>query len=162
GLASIGDIAIDSAGAIYVSDVNRSMIDEFAPGTSGNVAPSAILSDADQPFGLAIAFDGSLYVGNSLSSNLWHFARGARTGDAPVDSIAGSLTEDPIPNRVAIDWEGRIYVPGIGRIQAYARGAMGNVAPVRRVGGQTNEIGGVGGIAFDNTGALYVADYGSS
>jgi DNA-binding beta-propeller fold protein YncE len=44
-------IALDSKGRIYVAQSN---LDVFAPGASGNVAPTVIVSNAVRPAGLAV------------------------------------------------------------------------------------------------------------
>jgi DNA-binding beta-propeller fold protein YncE len=100
--------------------------------------PATGLND---PTGLAVSRDGSLFVANAGSKNVLVFARGSSGDTAPVARIDGPATQLIEPQALAIDASGRLYVFDGPRttsalgckhyVRVYAANARGNVAPLQ-------------------------------
>ena len=124
------EIAVDAAGKIYVTNdgsigPGADSITVYAPGSSGNVAPIAVIAGPSTqlklPQGIAIGSDGKIYVAND--GNLEDLAPDAsRYDDRPRADPADSIT-------------------------VYAPGSNGNVAPIARINGPLTGLGHPRGIA---------------
>jgi hypothetical protein len=141
------DMAFDSAGNLYVSDVTYTMVRRIAPdGTISNVAGHCNLATwyPDRPDGVPLVLCGF--------------------GGTPVDGV-GSAANFVYPGQIGIDSKGNLVladglflrrvVPGTGQVSTVAGyGLTGNVdgAPT------TARFGSLNGIAVDENDNIYVAD----
>jgi len=105
---------------------------------------------------------GKLYVADALNNKIWIFATGAtRDTDAvPTATIEGSHTGLNVPEGLALDPAGRLYVSNFNgnSITVYAAGASGDAAPIATLAGGSTGLAGPIGLAFDGTGQLYVVN----
>jgi hypothetical protein len=129
------DTAIDSAGDVYVSDWDIQRVQKFD--SSGlyldtlGVTRIPYVTDADRlnrPWGIAVASDGSLYVGenrgdrliklSSSGAQLWTVGEPGVYGDD--DDHLGSYWTGP-EGSLALDSSGNVYIPDTGnaRVQIF-------------------------------------------
>jgi hypothetical protein len=144
-------LAADAAGDLYVGTwvcVNghdcASAILQFAPGSSGNVAPAAVLSGPNTELpesitGIALDPQGNPYaVGNSNSPifNVLKFAAGSSGDAAPVLNFGTAVANIEGAWNIATDSSGNLYVASSflesdpGGLRMYAPGSYGAATPV--------------------------------
>jgi sugar lactone lactonase YvrE len=149
-------VAVGSLGYIYALNASggpsgSGSITIYNPGSSGNVAPEAVITGANTgisfPSGLALDSSNKIYVTNdgSIAGNIDSvaiFAGGSSGNVAPTAIISGANTQLNLPQGIAIDKSGNIYVSnngsvngGIDAITVYAPGSSGNVAPIQTISG---------------------------
>lgn len=147
-IGTLSGIAVDSSGAIYVSEVSPtggSTVLTFAAGASGNIAPTrsfTLPGTSVVPLGIALDSSNNIYVtvdGTSTpyTSSIYEYAAGAGTGAAPTRTISGSATEMTTDGALRVDSAGNIYVAvqnpsGAGyaySLMEFSSSASGNVSP---------------------------------
>lgn len=138
-------IALDSSGNLYVANVNggpdgAGSITIYPAGSSGNVTPTAAISDnpscapcdntgLSSPYGVALDSSGNIYVANSvggpdgMGSITIYPPLGSSTGtlnEAPSATIAGGSKSDitgfELPSGIALDSSANIYVTNQGSL----------------------------------------------
>jgi len=168
GFTSPSDVAIDSAGQIYVADESGVGVFVFAASANGNVAPIQNITFIGSPaiVGIDVDSSGNIYCADKTTNTIWVFAPGATGPAVPIRSINGALTGmDPTESANALGAlrlgpDGAIWVvvngnTGYTQILRFALTANGNVAPLSTL---TLQIGGgpsmaaVDGITFDSSG----------
>ena len=137
----------DGAGSVTIYNVNTGYT------INGNVAPSSTISgnsNGDQtgfnsPSGIALDSSHNIYVTNQGSLNggidsVTVYANGSSGNVAPMATISGSSTQLNVPNGIAIDSIGNIWVAndgsivgGVDSITVYPPGSNGNVAPAMQL-----------------------------
>ena len=137
GLATSIGIAVDHTGAIFIANRTGGNVTVYAPGVTGNVAPTKTLTATGMGSPESLAFDasGNLFVAtcpgcgsaNGGDTGIFHFTSGATTSDY---NIEGSNTGFTNP-AVAITSAGTIVVANSfgGNVQTFAADAMGNATP---------------------------------
>jgi hypothetical protein len=143
GLASPLGLALDGAGDIFVANCGTqcnygpsgpTSIEEFAPGSNGNVAPVRTITGSrtqlGQADGIAVDEAGYIYVGTAAQQAVTVYRPHARGNAAPIRVISGPNTRIDGPDDVAVDAHG-IYVTAISRgyIERFPRRGGGNVPP---------------------------------
>lgn len=112
-------IAVDSAGAVYVSSSGDSSVAVFAPGASGPTAPVRRIggpgSGLVDPQGVALDSRGLIYVSSGShriegKGSITVYAPNAQGNAAPVRTIIGAHTKLETPVAIALGKRGRIYV----------------------------------------------------
>jgi sugar lactone lactonase YvrE len=176
-------LAFDGDGNLYVVNGDVPMEDlgsvaVFAPGASGDAAPIRTLVGRDtrlnEPAGVALGADGSLYVANGAPwwlPPILVYSPGADAEVPPVRAIEGPNTLLAKPRGLVLDAAGNLYVanhgganginaygPDLGAVTVYAPGASGDVAPIRTIRGYHARLNGPSGIALDGD-TLFVANY---
>lgn len=160
-------VARDAAGQLYVAGGNSILI--YAAGATGNAPPTATIAGSNTglsgPRGIALDAAGQLYVANSACSpppcgSVTVYASGATGNATPTRTIAGSNTALDVPDGIALDGSGRVYVSNVlsNSITVYAAGATGNASPTNTIAGSNTGLSQPAGIAFDATSRLYVAN----
>ena len=183
------DVAVDSAGNVYVTDQNNHTIRKITPGgvvstlaglpgSSGSADGTGSAARFYYPFGVAVDSVGNLYVTDSYNDTIRKI-----TPDGVVSTLAGvagsigsadgtgSAARFDHPRGVAVDRAGNVYVadwgnytirkitPG-GVVSTFA-GVAGSTGSVDGTSGSATRFNGTSGVAVDSAGNVYVADYGS-
>ncbi|MFC7449405.1 CHAT domain-containing protein [Rhodococcus daqingensis] len=141
-------VAVDSAGAVYVTDVGTNRVLKLAPGATS--ATELAFSGLGHPAGVAVDSAGAVYVtdNGSGTKRVLKLAPGATS----ATELAFSGLE--LPAGVAVDSAGAVYVADFGtsRVLKLAPGATS--ATELAFSGLKLP----GGVAVDSAGAVYVTD----
>jgi hypothetical protein len=102
-------VAIDSStyggDRIIVADLNSGIAGAvlvFAPGSSGNVKPVAVITSVQGPGGVVTDSSGHIYVSSQTNNAIHEFARNANGNATPIYSVHGSNTNLHAPNNLAL------------------------------------------------------------
>ncbi len=137
----VDGVGTDAAGAIFADSSLDDAINVFPAGSTGNVAPEYNISGPDTGLGypddIIVGFDGKLYVTSGFGgpvNSITVYASGAKGDATPVQDITGSNTDFGLPDDLAVDSSGNIFVTDsestLGpAVLEYASGANGDVAP---------------------------------
>jgi sugar lactone lactonase YvrE len=106
--------------------------------------------------------DPALFVTNhnGVTSDVTAYP-GASSGDqAPAATISGGSTDLNLPEGIALDSSGNIYVAdaGAASVFVYSAGSNGNAAPIATISGGNTGLTVPIGIALDSIGNIYVTD----
>jgi hypothetical protein len=158
---------------IFVS--NRGSITAYAPGSNGNVAPIAAISDRsnmlEMPWGIALDSKANIYVANFEGGPIGIgaitvYPAGSNGDTTPIATVSGPHTGLDNPFGIALDSSGKIYVAnfiggnGTGSVTVYPAGSNGNVTPVATIIGADTGLDNPSGITVDFSGKIYVANRG--
>jgi hypothetical protein len=171
-IAGPADVAVNSSGDVFVSNSANSSITEYAPGASGDATPINIIQGPHTGLAenddMALATDGTLYVGNFEGTAPVEVFRPGATGDeAPIRIIAGPLTglgsraNSGQTDGVGVDATGTLYAATTYNqtINIFKPGANGNESPTIIQGSATElERPDDVKVAFD--GKLFVTSQG--
>ncbi len=153
-----------AARPLYVANQVGNTITVYAPGASGDAAPTATIggnsTGLNAPWGVALDAVGKVYVANANGNSVTVYAAGANGDATPVATIFGGTTGLSFPTAVAVDASGRLYVAnGVANsITVYAAGASGDATPVATIAGATTGLSFPVAITLDAAGNLYVAN----
>jgi len=153
--------------ALYVSNSGANSVVVYAPGATGNVAPTITIAGGstglNQPQGIGRDAAGNLYVANSGSNAITVFAAGASGNATPSRIIAGSNTLLSGLQGLAVAANGTVYAASQTdhRMLVFAPGADGDVAPVRTIAGGSTGLNRPMGVALDGLGRLHVVNLAS-
>jgi hypothetical protein len=136
-LSSANNGVWDSEGNVYVENLFTNVdfgILTFAPGATGNVAPTGFLNETSN--GMAFDSSNNLYMAGGPAIAV--FAPGSLGNTKPTRVISGNLTQIGIAWGIALDSSDNIYVVSTSEtgpapnptVLKFAAGASGNVAPV--------------------------------
>jgi DNA-binding beta-propeller fold protein YncE len=183
-------VVVDSAGNLYIADVNNDVIEKVTPsgtlsiiagtGSSGAPIPGpATSSPLDVPRGLAVDSSGNLIIADSDNSvvekvtpsgTLSIIAGRSGSSGAP---IPGPATSSPLdgPTGVAVDPAGNLYIADEGNNQIYKVTPSGTLSIIAGTGGSGTPTPGPAAssqfyspadVAVDSVGNLYIADQGNN
>ncbi|BBZ49202.1 serine/threonine-protein kinase PknD [Mycobacterium heidelbergense] len=149
GLYQPQGLAVDDAGAIYVTDFNNRVVKLAAGSNNQTVLP---FTGLNYPEGVAVDGQGNVYVADRGDSRVVKLAAGSNAQtDLPFDGLKN-------PDGVAVDPAGNVYVTDTdnNRVLKLAAGATAQT-----------ELPFTGvtvpwGIAVDNDGTVYVTEHDSS
>jgi len=154
---------------------NSNSVVAYAPGSNGNVAPIAAISDRtnmlEMPWGIALDSSANIYVSNyeggpNHLGAITVYAAGSNGDTTPIATIGGPDTGLNNPFGIAVDSRGKIYVAnffggvGSGSVTVYSAGSNGNARPVAMIIGADTALDNPSGIAIDSAGKIYVANRG--
>jgi hypothetical protein len=173
-------LALDSNGNLYaVNSGSPGSVTVYGPSADGNVPPIRAIpandtTKLDSPVGVALDGTGKIYVTNDGSiggkpDSIFIYAPSSDGSVAPIATIAGPNTQLKLPQGIAIDSDGTIYVANVGNLEelppdatryddrpradpadsitVYAPGSSGDVAPIARINGSLTGLGHPRGIA---------------
>jgi len=174
-------MAVDASGTILVAPTYGTAVLRFAPGVSGNVAPSRALCGADTAMDriqVLAAFGDRLFVVNDGSVDVFPVSAEGDTAPsvqigsadaASVENVTGLLNPVGGPISVALAPDGTLLVLDNGsvhtqglndatEIDVFAAGASGEVKPERTFAPVKADDNGVWAIALDSKARLYYVD----
>jgi len=131
--------AIDSAGDLWVANLNLTAIEEFAPGANGDVAPIREISGPAtglvHPFGIAISDRGDIWVADLGAAKVMRFGPGQKGNVAPRQVIGGTHTGIAQPVGVSLGvntiWVADVSIIPPAGVREFASTANGDVPPLR-------------------------------
>jgi len=118
-------LAVDSQGALYVSDALSGVIRLFAPPLTNGMAPTHTITGLRNPLGLFIDAQDNLYVADSRNNRVLVYEGPLLNGDSTPDKVygqpdfesvapnqGGAITASTLnfPTGVALDKAGNLYV----------------------------------------------------
>jgi uncharacterized protein YjiK len=158
------------AHAILVTNTPCNNVTSYQIGTSGNAAPTFPQPLLCTPTGIALDTSRNIYVSNSgvdgnPSYSVAVYPAGS-TGQVPPSAvISGSATGLDVPEGIALDGTGNIYVANDGSnnsdadsVTVYPKGSTGNAAPSVVISGANTGLSDPQGIAVDGGGNIYVTN----
>lgn len=143
-------VAVDTAGAVYVSIAGDSAIAVFAPGADGSVAPVRRIAGPGtgliSPGGIALDSRGRIHVasGNRAvdkGGSITVYPPGSAGNVAPVRVIQGPRAEVRDPSAIAVAPRGEVYVvtQAGALVIGFGVGANGDVEPEQRFPSKARE-----------------------
>lgn len=165
-LGNPSGVGVDAAGNRYSIDTIGASVTVYAPGASGNVAPTRVIEGANTgligPRVILVEPSGRILVGDGASST-WSirvFAPGATGNVAPIATLEGVNTGLKWIGGLALDSKGRLFVADRtdNAIRVYAPGATGNTSPLRGIAGPATGIADPVGITIDSRDFLHVVN----
>ncbi len=162
-------IAAAADGSVFVVDTNNHRVQHFDPaGTlinfwgskSGADATQAATGQFNEPWGVAVGPDGSVYVADTWNFRIQKFspdgtflkAWGSSSGSDPNFNLYG-------PRAVAVDSQGRVFVADTGNKRIVIYDSEGNFLDKIGTGGfDSGQFDEPVGVAIGPDGRLYVAD----
>jgi len=181
--------AVDGAGNLYIADggdhtvrkVTAGGVVTTLAGSSGQPGSSDGAGTGARflyPYAVAVDGSGNLYVTDTGNENVRKITAGGVVSTvAGTLGIAGSVdgpaaaAQFNLPEGVAVDSAGNVYVSDTNNSTIRMIAVSGTVTTLAGVAGQTGASDGTGGsarfnypfgIAVDTAGSLYVADFGNS
>ena len=162
-------VALAPDGSVYVADSRNNRIEKFDAtgkllltwGTFGSLdAKTADPGTFNEPWGVAVGADGSVYVTDTWNHRVQKFDANGQfikmwgifgQGETP-DAFWG-------PRAIAIDKQGRVYVADTGNKRMAIFDANGNsLGSVGTGGSDPGQLDEPVGLAVTSDGTLYVAD----
>ena len=163
-------IALDSSRNIYVADDGDESCDGtesvyvYPPGSTGNVAPSAIITGGNTglcyPYGIALDSSGNIYVADEGAASVFVYPplatlinEATYPNVTPIATISGPATGLSGPYSIALDSSRNIYVADLSANSVFAYPALGgpgwvaglpatySVAPTSTISNPLTELG---------------------
>lgn len=168
-------LTVSRDGTIYTANIGNGVtggiINVYGEDAHRNVAPIRSISGPKAAFDnlsdVALDANDNVYAVNSgtatqSAGSVAVFAAGSNGDVAPIRTISGSKTKLDLPDAIALDSLGNVYVANAtvsgqySFVTVYPANAGGNVVPIRTIRGTRTELRGPGGIAVDAAGNVYV------
>jgi uncharacterized repeat protein (TIGR01451 family) len=179
--SSPNSLAVDVAGNVYVADAGNHRIRKITPaGLVSTLAGDGLTSTFYQPLGVGVDAAGNVYVADSdnnrickvTSSGVVSVLAGSATGGPGsagyVDAV-GTAARFDVPNGVAVDAAGNVYITDAGNHLIRKITPAGSVSTL--AGGTEGYAEGTGAAArfenlsgpcIDAAGNIYAADIGNN
>ncbi len=163
------DLEVAADGSLYVVDTDNHRIQHLAPdgrvlhiwGTYGDItAGFAPGGSFNQPWGIGLAGDGSVYVADTWNHRIQKF-----TAEGEFITMWGYFGQGEAPEAfwgprdVAVDAQGRVFVTDTGNKRVVVFDAQGNyLTQFGSAGYAPGQLDEPVGIAIDSLGRIYIAD----
>lgn len=159
GFAIVDGVGTDAAGTIYADSSENEAIEAFPAGANGNVSPESSITGPDTGLGdvddIIVGFNGEIYATSGFGgpvNSVTVYAPGASGDATPVQDITGPDTDFGLPDDLAVDDSGNIYVTDseatVGpAVLEYASGATGDAAPSAYLAGSATTFSEPEGVA---------------
>jgi hypothetical protein len=134
---------------LYVAGFFNNSVNIYDLHLTGSPLIGSITNGIDQPAGIAVDAQGSLYVANSGNTVVTEYFAGATVPSLTL-SVPGP------PQDIALDAGGNVYVCVRGNSPGIAVYAPDQTSPTRYITSDLIQI--PNQIAFDSAGTLYIAD----
>ena len=178
-------VAVDSAGNVYVGDSGNDTIRKITPGgvvttlagsagVAGSLDGTGSAARFNAPLGIAVDSAGNVYVADSNNDTIRKVTPGGVVSTlAGLAGVAGSLdgtggaAQFKVPDGVAVDSAGNVYVADTGNNTIRKITPGGVVSTLAGLAGQTGSTDGTGsaarfngptGLTVDGAGNVYVSD----
>jgi len=160
-------VAVAPDGTLYVADTGNHRIVHFSPdgallGAWGTYSSASDPPEGtfNEPWGVAVAPDGTVYVADTWHHRVQHFtADGDFLDLIDAFSIGGSPQTFWGPRAVAVDLDGRVYVADTGYSRIVVFDSEGDfVEVIGEPGYSRGQFSEPLGLAVSREGDLYVAD----
>ncbi len=164
GIGSGTPLTSGGATSIYViqntsTGTNNSIL-QFPASSNGTVSPSStLLPPAAMNVGaLATDSSGQIYVAGTISGQyeVLVYAAGASGSATPLRTIIENAANVVIPNSLAVDSAGAVYVLGPSSLGVFAANANGTSSPIRLIQGALTQLNSPNEVTVDGTGNIYV------
>jgi hypothetical protein len=180
GLSWPDGVAVNGARDLYVANGSTSSrVLEFAPGANGNVSPIGSIQGSKtqlfDPVGIAIDGSGDIWVFN-FGGTITEYPPGSTGNVAPEHEInvwdpqysCGMVSN--LPQSIAIDTSGNLWVDCGSMVLEYAPGATNGADPEAVITGRQTGLASIpdyccgyaGGLVVDGSGNIFVANEGTS
>ncbi len=180
------NVAVDSAGIVYVSDTLNHTVRKVMPdgtvstlagsaGGPGNADGMGSAARFDHPNGLAVDTQGNIYVADYLNHTIRKVTPGGAVstlaglaGSSGSTDGTGNAARFSYPYGVALDSAGNVFVADEGNQTIRKVTPGGSVTTLAGLAGSQGSTDGPGsatrfssprGVAVDGAGNVYVADY---
>ena len=159
-------ISVGPDGKVYAADLGNSRISVFNPdgtpafqfGKKGEEPPKSKPGEFNEPSGVAVAPDGTIYVADAWNGRIQAFDPKGK----PKAEFGGARYSFYSPRNVAVDAQGNFYVADTGNSMVKVYNPGGKELKVLggkgKGGGHFNEVFGV---AINAKGEIFVADPGN-
>ena len=146
------DVAVDSAGNVYVGDYGNSAVKEMPAGCASSSCVTTLGGGFNMLTGVAVDGAGNVYVGDTFNSAVKEMPAGCASSSC-VTALGDGFNQ---PIGVAVDGAGNVYVADEGNsaVKEMPAGCASSSC-VKTLGGGFSDPYGV---AVDGTGKVYVAD----
>jgi len=164
-------IAIAPNGYIYIADSGNNRIEYFTKtgsylgswgsfGASTDNTTQAPSGTFNEPWGVAVGPDGSVYVADTWNNRIQKFSA---SGEFITMWGSGGLGNTPFefygPRGITVDANGRVYVTDTGNKRVVIFDQDGNyIAQIGSAGMDDGQFDEPVGLAVDSNGLVYVAD----
>jgi len=139
GIAVHGDL-------LYVADVGDQTINEYSASANGIVNPIAVITNLNDPQGVAIDAKGRIYVTDSDSVVV--YAAKAHGPAIPIRKITGSQTMlDGVAGLTVHNSEIAVANSADNSVTVYPQNGNGDIPPLREIAGPTTGLNNPQGIA---------------
>jgi|GEM_PF-5512599 len=152
------DVAVDSSGNIYVSDMYNNRVQKFD--SSGNYVSQFGTSGTgnglfNAPRGIAIDSSNNIYVAESDNNRIQKFSSSG--------SYQSQIAPIYYPLGITVDSSMNVYVAESGgdRIQKFSSSGVSQLV-FGTLGNSNGQFFDAAGVALDSSGNIYVADRGNS
>jgi predicted membrane-bound mannosyltransferase/sugar lactone lactonase YvrE len=164
------DLAIAPDSSIYVADAGNNRIEHFSAdgvfisswGSYGaaNGNTQAAPSTFNDPWGIAVGPDGSVYVSDTWNNRIQKFTA---NGEFVRQWGTSGQGETPFalwgPRGIAVDAQGRVYITDTGNKRIIIYDSDGNyITQFGSAGSDPGQFNEPVGIALDASGKVYIAD----
>ncbi len=131
---------------LYVADIGDQTINEYSASSNGIVNPIAVITQLNNPQGVAVDAHGRIYVTDSDSIVV--YAANANGPAMPIRKISGSQTlMNGVAGLTLHNSEIAVANAGNDSVTVYPENGNGNIPPLRQIVGPTTELSGPQGVA---------------